>query len=185
MWCKRSWIACWGISTKRDLYMQSLMPLITTGEGCVYRGEGGREGNAKRNVLLKPGYISTNLCFPCRCCCSAQCPLFAVDDDVVWPGWQWTPGTIPAFCAPVFPAPKSPTMPLNPDSDAALTSKPNQRRMPWCNRKMSQKYRNGSEELRSKNAVCAAGVYSKGMLMCRNRMRREANKGRLNILLKK
>lgn len=73
----------------------------------------------------------------------------------------------------------------NPDPDAALTSKPNQRRMPWCNRKMFQKYRNGSEELRSKNAVCAADVYSKGMLMCRNRMRREANKGRLIIPLKK
>jgi hypothetical protein len=72
-----------------------------------------------------------------------------------------------------------------PDSDAALTSKSNQRRMPWCNRKMFQKYRNGSEELRSKNAVCAADVCSKDMRMCRNRMRREANKGRLNIPLKK
>lgn len=29
-----------GISTKRDLYMQSLMQLLTTGEGCGY-GYGG------------------------------------------------------------------------------------------------------------------------------------------------
>lgn len=52
----------------------------------------------------------------------------------------------------------------------------NQRRKPWCIRKTCRRYRNGSEEPRSDNAVCATGCL-KGIMLCRNRVRREANKG--------
>jgi hypothetical protein len=66
-----------------------------------------------------------------------------------------------------------------------MQRKLNQRRKPWCNRKMCRKYRNSSEELRSENVVCATDVCSKGILLCRYRVRREANKGRLKMLLRK
>ena len=64
----------------------------------------------------------------------------------------------------------------------------NQRRKPWCNQKMCRKSRSGAEELRFDNAICATlcvRVCSKDVLMCRYRVRREANEGRLKMLLKK
>lgn len=58
----------------------------------------------------------------------------------------------------------------------------NERRKPWCNRKMCRKYRKGSEERRSDNAVRVL-CFREGAL--RNRIRREVNKGRLKMVVKK